>query len=134
MDRNPFNELIHIIKETSKSNIEQNRLLNIGIVVSPLPDLIVRTSNIELDRDNLMIDKWLLDRHEETQTYTQGEHNHTGGSHATGEGGGDGTHTHDGGEHTHKSKDYVNKLKVGDKVVMLREGDMFYIISKVVSI
>ena len=134
MDRNPFNELIHIIKETSKSNIEQNRLLNIGIVVSPLPDLIVRTSNIELDRDNLMIDKWLLDRHEETQTYTQGEHNHTGGSHTTGEGGGDGTHTHDGGEHIHKSKDYVNKLKVGDKVVMLREGDMFYIISKVVSI
>ena len=134
MDRNPFNELKHIIKETSKSNIEQNRLLNIGIVVSPLPDLIVRTSNIELDRDNLMIDKWLLDRHEETQTYTQGEHNHTGGSHTTGEGGGDGTHTHDGGEHTHKSKDYVNKLKAGDKVVMLREGDMFYIISKVVSI
>ena len=134
MDRNPFNELIHIIKETSKSNIEQNRLLNIGIVVSLLPDLIVRTSNIELDRDNLMIDKWLLDRHEETQTYTQGEHNHTGGSHTTGEGGGDGTHTHDGGEHTHKSKDYVNKLKAGDKVVMLREGDMFYIISKVVSI
>ena len=134
MDRNPFNELIHIIKETSKSNIEENKLLNIGIVVSPLPDLIVRTSNIELDRDNLMIDKWLLDRHEETQTYTQGEHNHTGGSHATGEGGGDGTHTHDGGEHIHKSKDYVNKLKAGDKVVMLREGDMFYIISKVVSI
>ena len=134
MDRNPFNELIHIIKETSKSNIEQNRLLNIGIVVSPLPDLIVRTSNIELDRDNLMIDKWLLDRHEETQTYTQGEHNHTGGSHTTGEGGGDGTHTHYGGDHFHESKDYVNRLNVGDRVVMLREGDMFYIISKVVSI
>ena len=134
MEKNPFNELIGIVKDISKSNITENKLFNIGVVVSPLPDLIVRTSNIELDRDNLMIDKWLLDRHEETQTYTQGEHNHTGGSHTTGEGGGDGTHTHDGGEHTHKSKDYVNKLKAGDKVVMLREGDMFYIISKVVSI
>lgn len=108
--------------------------MNIGIVVSPLPNLIIKTSEIELDKDNLMIDKWLLDRHKETQTYTKGEHTHSGGGHATGEGGGDGTHTHTGGEHSHKSKDYVNKLNIGDKVVMLREDDIFYIISKVVSI
>ena len=74
----------------------------------------------------------LLDRHEETQTYTEGEHTHSGGGHSTGEGGGDGTHSHSGGGHSHKSKDYVDKLKVGDKVIMLRENDMFYIISKVV--
>ena len=134
MEKNPFNELISQIKDISKSNITENKLFNIGVVISPLPDLIIKTSNIELDKDNLMIDKWLLDRHWESRTYTKGEHSHSGGSHTTGEGGGDGTHTHDGGEHTHKSKDYVNKLKAGDKVVMLREGDMFYIISKVVSI
>ena len=134
MEKNPYNEFLSIIKETSKSNITENKLLNIGIVVSPLPNLIIKTSEIELDKDNLMIDKWLLDRHKETQTSTKGEHTHSGGGHTTGEGGGDGTHTHTGGEHSHKSKDYVNKLNIGDKVVMLREDDIFYIISKVVSI
>ena len=134
MEKNPFNELISQIKDISKSNITENKLFNIGVVVSPLPDLIIKTSNIELDRDNLMIDKWLLDRHWESRTYTKGEHSHSGGGHSTGEGGGDGTHTHYGGDHFHESKDYVNKLNVGDRVVMLREGDMFYVISKVVSI
>ena len=134
MEKNPFNELISQIKDISKSNITENKLFNIGVVVSPLPDLVIKTSNIELDRDNLMIDKWLLDRHWESRTYTKGEHSHSGGGHSTGEGGGDGTHTHYGGDHFHESKDYVNKLNVGDRVVMLREGDMFYVISKVVSI
>lgn len=134
MEKNPFNELISQIKDISKSNITENKLFNIGVVVSPLPDLIIKTSNIELDKDNLMIDKWLLDRHWESRTYTKGEHSHSGGSHTTGESGGDGTHSHYGGDHFHESKDYVNKLNVGDRVVMLREGDMFYVISKVVSI
>ena len=83
MEKNPYNEFLSIIKETSKSNITENKLLNIGIVVSPLPNLIIKTSEIELDKDNLMIDKWLLDRHKETQTYTKGEHTHSGGGHAT---------------------------------------------------
>ena len=134
MEKNPFNELIGIVKDISKSNITENKLFNIGVVISPLPDLIIKTSNIELDRDNLMIDKWLLDRHWESRTYTKGEHSHSGGGHSTGEGGGDGTHTHYGGDHFHESKDYVNRLNVGDRVVMLREGDIFYVISKVVSI
>ena len=165
MEKNPFNELISQIKEISRSNITENKMFNIGVVVSPLPDLVVKTSNIELDKDNLMIDKWLLDRHWESKTYTAGEHEHTDGSHAIGkcecettpeettpEGTGgttgttgetttgttgtktEGKHRHYGGDHFHESKDYVNKLNVGDKVIMLREGDMFYIISKVVSI
>ena len=134
MEKNPFNELIGIVKDISKSNITENKLFNIGVVISPLPDLIIKPSNIELDKDNLMIDKWLLDRHWESRTYTKGEHDHSGGGHATGEGGGDGAHTHYGGGHFHESKDYVNKLNVGDRVVMLREGDMFYVVSKVVSI
>ena len=132
MEKNPFNELINQIKDISKINMTENKQLNIGEVIQPLPNLKIKTSGIELDRDNLMIDKWLLDRHEETQTYTEGEHTHSGGGHSTGEGGGDGTHSHSGGGHSHKSKDYVDKLKVGDKVIMLRENDMFYIISKVV--
>ena len=133
MEKNPFNELIYQIKDISKSNITENRQLNIGVVVSPLPDLQVKTSGIILDRDNLLIDKWLLDRHNELQTHTQGEHTHDGGGHATGDNGGDGTHSHTGGPHNHNSKSYVDIIQAGDKVVMLREGDMFYIISKVVS-
>ena len=132
MEKNPFNELINQIKDISKINMTENKQLNIGEVIQPLPNLKIKTSGIELDRDNLMIDKWLLDRHNELQTHTQGEHTHSGGGHSTGEGGGDGTHSHSGGGHSHKSKDYVDKLKVGDKVIMLRENDMFYIISKVV--
>ena len=132
MEKNPFNELINQIKDISKINMTENKQLNIGEVIQPLPNLKIKTSGIELDRDNLMIDKWLLDRHKETQTYTEGEHTHSGGGHSTGEGGGDGTHSHSGGGHSHKSKDYVDKLKVGDKVIMLRENVMFYIISKVV--
>ena len=134
MEKNPFNELISQIKDISKSNITENKLFNIGVVISPLPDLIIKTSNIELDKDNLMIDKWLLDRHWESRTYTKGEHSHSGGGHSTGEGGGDGTHSHYGGDHFHESKDYVNRLNIGDRVVMLREGDIFYVISKVVSV
>lgn len=122
MEKNPFNELIYQIKEISKSNITENRQLNIGEVISTLPNLQIKTSGIILDRDNLMIDKWLLDRHNESQTYTNGEHTHAGED-----------HTHDGGSHNHISRDYVDKIEVGDIVVMLREGDMFYILSKVVS-
>lgn len=88
MEKNPFNELIYQIKEISKSNITENKIFNIGVVISPLPDLIIKTSNVKLDRDNLMIDKLLFE----------------------------------------------DELNVDDKVVMLREGDIFYIISKVVSI
>ena len=132
MEKNPFNELIYQIKEISKSNITENRQLNIGDIISPLPDLQIKTSGIILDRDNLLIDKWLLDRHNEAVTYTQGEHTHDGGGHTTGDNGGDGTHSHTGGAHSHSSISYVDELRVGDKVVMLREGDMFYILSKVV--
>ena len=96
MEKNPFNELISQIKDISKSNITENKLFNIGVVVSPLPDLIIKTSNIELDKDNLMIDKWLLDRHWESRTYTKGEHSHSDGSNTTEEGGEEGNHTHNG--------------------------------------
>ena len=47
MEKNPFNELIGIVKDISKSNITENKLFNIGVVISPLPDLIIKTSNIE---------------------------------------------------------------------------------------
>ena len=59
MEKNPFNELINQIKDISKINMTENKQLNIGEVIQPLPNLKIKTSGIELDRDNLMIDKWL---------------------------------------------------------------------------
>ena len=121
MEKNPFNELIYQIKDISRSNLTENKMFNIGIVISHLPNLVIKTGGIELDKDNLYIDKWLLDRHKESETYTEGIHSHQGEC--------DGP-----GEHMHMSKDYVDKLKTGDRVVMLRDGDIFYILSKVVRI
>ena len=121
MEKNPFNELISQIKDISRNNLTENKIFNIGIVISPLPDLIVKTSGIELDKENLYVDKWLLDRHKESETYTSGIHTHDGEC--------DGQ-----GEHMHMSEDYVDQLKAGDRVVMLRDDDMFYILSKVVKI
>ena len=132
MDKDPFSELIGLFREEGSFYNEPSFF--IGVVKSALPNIQVATNGIILEKSNLMIDKWLLDRHNEAVTYTQGEHTHDGGGHTTGDNGGDGTHSHTGGPHNHNSKSYVDIIQAGDKVVMLREGDMFYIISKVVSI
>lgn len=123
MEKNPINALISEIKGISKENYTSD--LYLGIVKSGFPNLTVQTHNIIIDKDNILIDKWLVDRHEELEDYTKGEHTHG----VCGEGGGAGS-----GEHIHKSKTYVDKLKAGDKVVMLRVEDTFCIISKVVGL
>ena len=89
MEKNPFNQLISQIKDISSSSIDKN--IYIGIVKNKLPNLVVEVAGIELDKDNLYIDKWILDREDD-------------------------------------------KLKANDKVVMIREQDIFYIISKVVKV
>ena len=123
MDKNPYNALISEIRDISKANIKDYFYL--GKVVSPLPNLEIRTHNIIIDKSNIMIDKWLIDRHNELVDKTEGEH-----SHGTCTGGG-GTGS---GNHTHTSDAYVDILTPGDTVAMLRINDTFCIISKVVRI
>ena len=93
----------------------------IAKVISPLPDLKVQLNDIELDKDNLLIDKWLKDRDEDLFTDNEG---HTHGGDTTGN-----------GEHKHQIKEPIhNKLEIDDKVLLLKVDDKFIVLSKVVSI
>ena len=114
---NPFLGLYQVMGEATK--IEASFF--IAKVTSPLPNLKVQLNDIELDKDNLLIDKWLKDRNEDLFTEYQG---HTHGGDTTGDGG-----------HRHQIKYNVqDKLEVNDKVILLKINDKFIIISKVVSI
>ena len=114
---NPFLGLYQVMGEATK--IEASFF--IAKVTSPLPDLKVQLNDIELDKDNLLIDKWIKDRNEDLFTEYQG-HTHCGDT--TGD-----------GNHRHQIKYNVqDKLQVNDKVILLKINDKFIIISKVVSI
>lgn len=114
---NPFLGLYQVMGEATK--IEASFF--IAKVTSPLPNLKVKLNDIELDKDNLLIDKWLKDRNEDLFTEYQG---HSHGGDTTGD-----------GNHRHQIKYNIqDKLQVGDKVILLKINDKFIIISKVVSI
>ena len=114
---NPFLGLYQVMGEATK--IEASFF--IAKVTSPLPNLKVQLNDIELDKDNLLIDKWLKDRNEDLFTEYQG---HTHGGDTTGD-----------GNHRHQIKYNIqDKLQVGDKVVLLKINDKFIVVSKVVKI
>lgn len=114
---NPFLGLYQVMGEATK--IEASFF--IAKVTSPLPNLKVQLNDIVLDKDDLLIDKWLLDRNEDLFTEYQG---HSHGGDTTGD-----------GNHRHQIKYNIqDKLQVGDKVILLKINDKFIIISKVVSI
>ena len=114
---NPFLGLYQVMGEATK--IEASFF--IAKVTSPLPNLKVQLNDIELDKDNLLIDKWLKDRNEDLFTEYQG---HTHGGDTTGD-----------GNHRHQIKVNVqDKLQVDDQVVLLKINDKFIVISKVVKI
>ena len=115
--QNPFLGLYQVMGEATK--IEASFF--IAKITSPLPDLKVKLNDIELDKDNLLIDKWLKDRNEDLFTENEG---HTHGGDTTGN-----------GEHKHQVKEPIQyKLKIDDKVLLLKVDDKFIVLSKVVSI
>ena len=115
--KNPFLELYSLMGEATQVVAS----FFIAKVISPLPDLKVQLNDIELDKDNLLIDKWLKDRNEDLFTENEG---HIHGGHTTGD-----------GSHKHEIKEPMqDKLEVNDKVVLLKSDDKFIILSKVVSI
>lgn len=101
---NPFSELINVLREEGSFYNEPS--FYFAKVTSELPNLKVMLNDMELNKNNLLIDKSLLDRHNYSVSCSNGNI-------------------------THNLKD---KLSVGDKVVMLRDNNKFIIISKVVSI
>ena len=100
----PFNNLIDMFREEGKFYNEPS--FYFAKVTSELPNLKVMINDMELDKNNLLIDKSLLDRHNYYINCSEGTINHN----------------------------LKDKLSIGDKVVMLRDNNRFIIISKVVSV
>ena len=114
---NPFLGLYEVMAEATK--VEASFF--IAKITSPLPNIKVQLNDIELDKDDLLIDKWLKDRNEDLFTENEG---HSHGGDTTGN-----------GEHKHQIKEPIqDKLKADDKVLLLKIDDKFIILSKVVSI
>ena len=114
---NPFLGLYEVMAEATK--VEASFF--IAKITSPLPELKVQLNDIELDKDDLLIDKWLKDRNEDLFTEYMG---HSHGGDTTGD-----------GNHRHQIKFNIqDKLKIGDKVILLRIDDKFIVLEKVVSI
>ena len=115
--QNPFLGLYEVMAEATK--IEASFF--IAKVKTPLPNLEVQLNDIILDKDNLLIDKWLKDRNEDLFTEYEG---HSHGGDTTGD-----------GSHRHEIKEPIqDKIKVDDKVILLKVNDKFIVLSKVVSI
>ena len=103
--QNPFLGLYQVMSEATK--VEASFF--IAKITSPLPNLKVQLNDIELDKDNLLIDKWLKDRNENLFTENI--------------------------DHIHQIKEPIqDKLEIDDKVLLLKVNDKFIILSKVVSI
>lgn len=116
----PYNQILGLIREEGAFHNEPPFF--IGKVISPLPNLKIRVNNIDLDKHNLKIDKWLLDRAMETFIdFDEGSHSHENTT-------GDGSHKHE------MREPLKNTLDIGDSVVMLRNKNEFIIISKVVNL
>lgn len=107
MIKDPYSLLIEEIREEAKGIYSP--LLITGEVISPLPNLVIKTQGLEIDKDNLHIDKWLIDRERSLNTNVSAQHSHS-------------------------SDSYKDVLSVGDRVVVFRQGDIFYILSKVVKL
>ena len=127
---NPFLGLYEVMGEATK--IEASFF--IAKVTSPLPNLEVQLNDIVLDKDNLLIDKWLKDRNEDLFTEDVEAHTHTTSTEVVGET----SHSHtisSENKHRHEIKEPIqDKLQVDDRVVLLKINDKFIIISKVVKI
>lgn len=129
MEHNPYLDLYSIMGKAT----EVKPSFYLGKVISELPELSIKLEDITLSKDDLMIDKWLLDRSTlEWVAYEEdAEHSH------------DITHVVEGGSsidvagglHKHKFLEPLkNILKAGDTVVLLPTDSRFIIISKVVSL
>ena len=102
---NPFLGLYEVMGEATK--VEPSFF--IAKIKTPLPNLEVQLNDIVLDKDNLLIDKWIKDRNEDLFTEYQG---HSHGGDTTGD-----------GNHRHQIKYNVqDKLEVNDKVILFSPG------------
>ncbi|HEK8692507.1 DUF2577 family protein [Clostridioides difficile] len=106
---NSINEFIGIIREEGKYYNEPSFF--IGKVKDKLPDLKIETNNVILEKEDILIDSWILDRQIET------------------------FNTETSQEHRHEVKNpFIDKFESGDTVIMFKIGDKFAVVSKLVSL
>lgn len=58
MKDNPYSKLIEIIRDKGSSNNPPS--IQIGEVISPLPNLIIKIGDLQVDKDNILIADYLL--------------------------------------------------------------------------
>ncbi|MCC0693377.1 DUF2577 family protein [Clostridioides sp. ZZV14-6387] len=105
----PINEFIGIMRQEGKFHNEPSFF--IGKVKDKLPDLKIEINNIELEKEDILIDSWILDRQIES------------------------FNTEINKEHKHNIKNpFTNNLESGDMVIMFKIGEKFAIVSKLVSL
>lgn len=119
--KDPFLEMYKKMKEASEEVLSKNTSFFIAKITKPLPNIELMLDDVPLDKDDLLIDKWIIDRNNDLFTETI-VHNH--GRDTTGD-----------GEHKHQlKKSMQDKLEVGDQVILLKINNRFALISKVVSL
>ncbi|MBY2033162.1 DUF2577 domain-containing protein, partial [Clostridioides difficile] len=100
---NPINEFIGIIREEGKYYNEPSFF--IGEIKSKLPDLKIEINNIILEKEDILIDSWMLDRQIESfDTETNQEHQHE------------------------VKNPFIDKFESGDTVIMFKIGDKFAVV------
>ncbi|HFL3675473.1 TPA: DUF2577 family protein [Clostridioides difficile] len=106
---NPINEFIGIIREEGKHYNEPSFF--IGKIKDKLPNLKIETNNIVLEKEDILIDSWILDRQIET------------------------FNTETNQEHKHEVKNpFIDKFELGDMVIMFKIDNKFAVVSKLVSL
>ncbi|EQJ93865.1 TPA: DUF2577 family protein [Clostridioides difficile] len=106
---NPINEFIGIMREEGKHYNEPSFF--IGKIKDKLPNLKIEINNIILEKENILIDSWILDRQIET------------------------FNTETNQEHKHEVKNpFIDTFKPDDMVIMFKIGDKFAVVSKLVSL
>jgi hypothetical protein len=105
----PINEFIGIIREEGKHYNEPSFF--VGKIKSKLPDLKIEINNIVLEKEDILIDSWMLDRQIESfDTETNQEHQHE------------------------VKNPFIDTFESGDIVIMFKIGDKFAVVSKLVSL
>ncbi|HBF0593436.1 DUF2577 family protein [Clostridioides difficile] len=106
---NPINEFIGIIREEGKYHNQPSFF--IGKIKDKLPNLKIETNNIILEKEDILIDSWMIDRQLETfDTETNQEHQHE------------------------VKNPFIDNFESGDMVIMFRIGEKFAVVSKLVSL
>ncbi|HGM3506611.1 TPA: DUF2577 family protein [Clostridioides difficile] len=106
---NPINEFIGIIREEGKYYNESSFF--IGKIKDKLPNLKIEANNIILEKEDILIDSWMLDRQIESfDTETNQEHQHE------------------------IKNPFIDTFESGDMVIMFKIGEKFAVVSKLVSL